>query len=206
MTPDDLVQRRIADGAELSDLFRAYPVGVRELLRYHDHVLRHPAPLTVAERELIAAVVSGVNACEYCYGAHRIIAETFGVDEGVIRSALEDPDMAQVPPKLRPVLAFVTKLTRVPSSIRAADRERVLLAGWSEEALVYAVLSCALFNAMNRIVDGMGIRTSAAIQERQRARHDRRPEDPVKPNAYEEYGRRLGLFRPQPATEDAHDA
>ena len=206
MASDGIAQRRIADGAELSDLFRVYPAGVRELLRYHDCVLRHPAPLTVAERELIAAVVSGVNACEYCYGAHRIIAETFGVDEDVIRSALEDPDMTQVPAKLRPVLAFVTKLTRAPSSIRASDRERVLLAGWSEEALYYAVLTCALFNAMNRIVDGMGIRTSAAIQERQRARHDRRPEDPVNPDAYQEYGRKLGLFGGGPGPEDAHEA
>jgi hypothetical protein len=47
---------------------------------------------------------------------------------------------------------------------------------------------------MNRIVDGMGILTSAAIQERQRARHQRRPEDPVNPEAYQEYGRRLGLI------------
>jgi uncharacterized peroxidase-related enzyme len=194
MATDGIGQRRIADGAELSDLFRAYPVGVRELLRYHDCVLRGSAPLTVAERELIAAVVSGINACEYCYGAHRIIAETFGVEESVVRSALEDPSMEQVPVKMRPILAFVTRLTRAPSTIRAADRERVLLAGWSEEALYYAVLTCALFNAMNRIVDGMGILTSAAIQERQRARHQRRPEDPVNPEAYQEYGRRLGLI------------
>ena len=194
MASDGIAQRRIADGAELSDLFRAYPVGVRELLRYHDCVLRHPAPLTVAERELIAAVVSGVNACEYCYGAHRIIAETFGVEERVVRSALEDPEMALVPARMRPVLAFVTKLTRAPSSIREVDRERVLLAGWSEEALYYAVLTCALFSAMNRIVDGMGIQTSADIQARQRARHERRPADPVNPEAYQEYGRRLGLI------------
>jgi uncharacterized peroxidase-related enzyme len=206
MTSNSSPQQRIPEGAELSDLFRAYPVGVRELLRYHDCVLRQPAPLTVAERELIAAVVSGVNACEYCYGAHRIIAETFGVAEDVIRSALENPGMAAVPPRLRPILRFVTKLTSAPSSIRAADREAVFAAGWSEEALYFAVLTCALFNAMNRIVDGMGIRTSVAIQERQRARHERKPEDPVNPDAYQAYGRRLGLFGPDSESEDARGA
>jgi uncharacterized peroxidase-related enzyme len=188
--------RRLRDGAELSDLFRAYPVGVRELLVYHDRVLRHPAPLTVAERELIAAVVSRINACGYCYGAHRIIAETFGLEESVIRSAVDDPAMALVPAHLRPLLRFVEKLTRAPSSIRPADRDAVYATGWSEEALYYAVLTCALFNGMNRIVDGMGIATSPEIQARQRARHQRSADEPVNLSTYEDYGRKLGLFEP----------
>ncbi len=87
--------RRLRDGAELSDLFRAYPVG---------------------ERELIAAVVSGTNACGYCCGAHRIIADTFGTDESVIRSAVHDPRMSLVPVHMRPMLRFVEKLTRAPGA------------------------------------------------------------------------------------------
>lgn len=206
MERDGEKRRRIPEDAELSDLFRAYPVGVRELLVYHDRVLRHPAPLTVAERELIAAVVSGLNACDYCYGAHRIIAETFGVDESVIRSAVDDPGMPLVAARMRPILQFVTKLTRAPSAIRKADRDAIFGAGWSEEALYYAVLTCALFNAMNRIVDGMGIATSADIQARQRSRHQRGSDDPVNLSAYEDYGRKLGLFGPARESEDAPGA
>ncbi len=206
MEAGDGALRRLPDGAELSDLFRTYPVGVRELLAYHDQVLRLPAPLTVAERELIAAVVSGVNACSYCYGAHRIIAETFGVDESVIRSAIDDPDMALVPDHLRPMLRFVEKLTRAPSGIRRADREAVYAAGWSEEALYYAVLTCALFNAMNRIVDGMGIATSPEIRARQRERHQRATGEPVNESAYLDYGRKLGLVEPEPDSKSADRA
>lgn len=195
-------RRRIPDGAELSDVFRAYPVGVAELLTFHDLVLRCPSPFTVAERELIAAVVSGINACHYCYGAHRIIAETFGLEEPVIRSALEDPGMNLVPERLRPVLRFVDKLTRQPARIRQEDRDAVFAAGWTEEALYYAVLTCALFNLMNRIVDGMGIVTSPAIQARQRARHERAPGDPVNFQAYRDYGRKLGLLPASPKPRD----
>lgn len=187
--------QRLPDGAELSDVFRTYPVGVRELLVYHDLVLRQPSPLTIAERELIAAFVSGLNACDYCYGAHRIIAETFGVDEAVILSAISNPATAQVATKMRPMLQFVEKLTRAPATIRKADRDAVYAAGWSEEALYYAVLTCALFSCMNRIVDGMGIRTSPAIQARQKARHQRSTGDAVNIHAYEDYGRALGLLR-----------
>ncbi|MCI0434093.1 MAG: peroxidase-related enzyme [Gemmatimonadetes bacterium] len=179
---------------------------MRELLVYHDRVLRHPAPLTVAERELIAAVVSGINACGYCYGAHRIIAETFGVDESVIRSAVNDPGMSLLPAHMRPLLRFVKKLTRAPSSIRDADRDAVLAAGWSEEALYYAVLTCALFNAMNRIVDGMGITTSADIQARQRARHQRGSDAPINMSTYEDHGRKLGIIDAADGVEDARSA
>lgn len=194
MQPAHDPRRRIPEDAELADVFRAYPVGVRELLTYHDLVLRYPAPLTVAERELIAAFVSALNACGYCYGAHRIIAESFGLEESVIQSAISDPEMARVPARMRPILQFAEKLTRAPSSIRDADRDAVLAAGWTEEALYYVVLTCALFNFMNRVVDGMGIATSPAIQARQRARHDRAPDDPVNLEAYRDYGRKLGLF------------
>lgn len=169
--------RRLPDGAELSDLFRAYPVGVRELLVYHDRVLRHPAPLTVAE--------------------------TFGFDESIIRSAVHDPGMSLVPVHMRPVLRFVEKLTRSPASIRKADRDAVFAAGWSEEALYYAVLTCSLFNAMNRIVDGMGIVTSPEIQARQKARHQRAAYEPVNLSAYEDYGRKAGLFEPDTGADGA---
>ena len=50
-------------------------------MEYHDRLMRDHSPLTVAERELIAAYVSGLNACTYCYGSHVIAAGAFGVDE-----------------------------------------------------------------------------------------------------------------------------
>jgi hypothetical protein len=46
----------------LLDVFRAYPDAARPLLDYHEALLRGPSPFTVAERELIAAYVSGLNA------------------------------------------------------------------------------------------------------------------------------------------------
>ena len=52
----------------LLDVFRAFPAQVRPLLAYHDALLRAESPLTIAERELIAAFVSGLNACNFCFG------------------------------------------------------------------------------------------------------------------------------------------
>jgi uncharacterized peroxidase-related enzyme len=185
---------RLPGEPELSDVFRAYPVGVRELLVYHDLVLRHPSPLSVAERELIAAVVSGTNACGYCLGAHTIIATTFGVDENLIRAVVDDVDAAPLDERLRELLRFVIKLTRAPASVRTTDRQAVLAAGWSEEALYYAVVTCALFNFMNRVVEGMGVRTSPGIQARQRERHARTGSSAINNETYQDYGRAIGLL------------
>lgn len=82
--------------------------------------------------------------------------------------------------------------------VRPADREADFTAGWTEEALYYAVLNCALFNFMNRVVNGKGVVTSAAVQAHQRQRHDRAPDDPVNFQAYKNYGRELGLLDPDP--------
>jgi hypothetical protein len=45
--------------AVLPDVFRARPEIYRPLIDYHQALLRGPSPLSEAERELIAAYVSG---------------------------------------------------------------------------------------------------------------------------------------------------
>ncbi len=59
------------------------------------------------------------------------------------------------------MFAYVRKLTLTPSRITQADADAVFAVGWDEEALHHAVSVCALFNMMNRLVDGLGIEGSA---------------------------------------------
>jgi hypothetical protein len=58
---------------------------------------------------------------------------------------------------MKPLLRYVGKLTLTPSRMIPADAEAVFQAGWDERALHDAVSVCALFNLMNRLVDGLGI-------------------------------------------------
>jgi uncharacterized peroxidase-related enzyme len=151
----------LPEDAVLMDVFRAYPSTSRPLLDYHETVMRGPSPFTPGERELIAAYVSGVNACDYCHGVHTVTAQACGIEAGVAPAAVSDLDTAPVDEKLRPVLRYVGKLTREPSSVTRADADTVLAAGWSEDALHSAIMVCALFNFMNRMVEGHGIRAGA---------------------------------------------
>lgn len=133
------------------------PAASRLLIAYHTQILRGPSPLRPAERELIAAFVSGLNACTYCHGVHAATARAFGIDEAVLANLVSDPECGGVDEKLRPIFRYVRKLTLTPSRMVVADARQVFAAGWDERALHDAISVAALFNFMNRYVEGHGL-------------------------------------------------
>lgn len=151
----------LREDTSLLQVFKKFPVTARPLIEYYELLLRGASPFTVAERELIAAYVSGLNACHYCHGVHTATAEQFGVAEGLLVQLLDDPLQAPVDDRMKPVLAYVKKLTLTPSHMTPADAEGVFAAGWNEQALHDAVSVCALFNFMNRFVQGMGVKADS---------------------------------------------
>lgn len=144
--------------ATLLNVFKMFPAMAKPLIEYHEILLRGPSPLTVAERELIAGYVSGLNACNYCHGVHEATAREFGISEGLMVQLIEDVDKSSVDEKLKPILRYVRKLTLSLSSMTQEDANAVFASGWNEQALHDAVSTCALFNFMNRFVEGHGIK------------------------------------------------
>jgi len=143
-------------GASLLNLFKAFPETSIPLIQFHEALLRGPSPFTEGERELIASYVSGLNQCRYCHGVHSATAELLGVKRELVDSQI-DIDGAAVDPKMRPVLRYARKLTQQPNSLIQADADAIFAAGWEEPALYYTVAVTALFNFMNRLVEGMGL-------------------------------------------------
>ena len=143
--------------AALLGIFKLHPETALPLLDYHEALLRGVSPLSIGERELIAAFVSALNACSYCHGVHASTATAFGVDPGIFAALLADIDSSAIDERLKPLFRYVKKLTLTPSRMLQADADDVFAAGWTEDALYHAVSVCALFNFMNRLVDGLGI-------------------------------------------------
>lgn len=127
------------------------------LMQLHEAILRGESQFTVKERELMASYVSGINACQYCHGAHSAVAKLFGVPEALITDLLKDVYASDLDNKLKPVFAYLRKLTLTPTQMTQADADAVLEAGWSEQALYDAVQVCCLYNYMNRFVEGLGL-------------------------------------------------
>jgi uncharacterized peroxidase-related enzyme len=143
-------------GASLLNLFKAFPATSIPLIQFHEALLRGPSPFTEGERELIATYVSDLNHCRYCHGVHSATAELLGIKHELADTKI-DIDTAGVDPKMRPVLRYARKLTQKPDSVTQADADAIFAAGWEESALYYVVAVTALFNFMNRLVEGMGI-------------------------------------------------
>ena len=149
-------------GSSLLDVFRAFPDTSKPLLEFHEVLLRGPSPFTEAERELIAAYVSSLNRCRYCQSVHTATAERLGVPQGAIGEIIGGLEAAPVSEKMKPVLRYARKLTETPAGVTRADAEAVLAEGWDETALYHTVAVTALFNFMNRLVDGLGIELDQA--------------------------------------------
>jgi len=154
--------RSLPPGASLLDVFKAFPETSKPLIEFHEVLLRGPSPFSEMERELIAAFVSRLNHCAYCHGVHTATAELLGAAPGLATLLADGIELADAPETLRPVLQYARKLTRGPSSITQADADAILAAGWNETAIYHTVAVTALFNCMNRLVEGLGIKLNPA--------------------------------------------
>lgn len=120
-------------------------------------IMRGESPLSLAERETIAAYVSGLNACGYCFGAHKAVAKEHGMDPLMLEAMVEDVETSPVSEKLKPILHFIRKLTLTPARLIQSDADAVFEAGWNEQALHDAIAVCCEFSFMNRLMMGHGI-------------------------------------------------
>ena len=135
------------------------------LVHYHTAVMRQDSELSVKDRELIAAYVSGLNNCQYCHGVHAVTAQSFGVKEATLNALLKDIDSAPIADRMKPILHYAKQLTEAPAKTTALQAEAIFQAGWSEQALHDAVNVISLFNFMNRLVEGHGVKGNRALFE-----------------------------------------
>jgi uncharacterized peroxidase-related enzyme len=151
------------DDAGVRHILALNPAAGRALIEFHVAALRVDTQLTARDKELIAAYVSGLNACQYCFGVHSATARAFGVPETLLGSLLEDIDSAPVDDRLKPILAYAKLLTLSPSKAQQSHVDVIFAAGWTERDLHDAILTVCLFNFMNRLLEGHGVKGSAEL-------------------------------------------
>ena len=146
----------------VASVFAKFNTGVEKplMLMHQELMRREDSSLTIGQRELIGAYVSGVNSCDYCAGSHSKVAIMYGIEEGLFESLLEDVDKASIEDEIKPILKFVKKLTLSPTKMTRQDVDAVLDAGWDEEGLYDAMMICCTWNFMNRFVFGLGLETN----------------------------------------------
>lgn len=166
----------LPDRHHLVQLWQRFPRGIEPLLALHDAFLRNTdSALEIGERELIAAHVSALNGCQYCFAAHRRYAEAFGIEEGVFGEMTIDTAHESLRPSMTAALAYAAKLTQAPSAVDQADYDGLVAAGWSEDAIHDIVCVSAMYAFMNRLLEGSGMKRNIApagfTPEKARAGH-----------------------------------
>jgi uncharacterized peroxidase-related enzyme len=169
-----LIESAKANGAEYSkiwDLFAFRPDITNHLGRFTQGVLRSPASVDAGMRELIAAFTSYRNECGFCTKAHAAAAAELLGDEELVWRVLRDLEHAPLPEKDKHLLRFVEKMTTNLPAIGAADVDVLHEAGWDDEAIYFAITTCALFNFYNRWITATGVPEMSAEAHRRQGRH-----------------------------------
>jgi alkylhydroperoxidase family enzyme len=85
-----------------------------------------------------------------------VAAELLGSEE-LVSGVLRDLETSALAENDKRLFRFVSKVNRHSPAITADDMQPLYEAGWTDEAIYYAITVCALFNFYNRWVDASGV-------------------------------------------------
>lgn len=122
-------------------------------------LLHAPNSLSPGDRELIAAYVSSLNSCTFCWRSHAAIAACHFDSESLVDAAVANPEAAPLTPKMKALLALAARVQQSGRAVTAADIERARDAGATDVEIHDTVLIAAAFCMFNRYVDGLGALT-----------------------------------------------
>lgn len=135
-------------------VFTAYSFRPERLRTWFAHFKSLHVPtehLSVADREMIAVVVSMANGCLYCLVAHG----------AALREALGDPVLgdritldwrrADLDGRRAAICAYAEKLTRGPRDVTEDDLESLLAVGLTREEAWDVAEVAAMYNFTNRM-------------------------------------------------------
>lgn len=137
------------------------PKGLEALHALYRALMSEPAPLSRAQAEAIAVVVSATNGCGYCVTHHGPkLAAALG-DEALARAVARDYRSANLPARDRVLLDYAVSLTCEPEERTVADIERLREYGFDDTSILKAAEIAAYYNLTNRLVLGLGVALEA---------------------------------------------
>jgi uncharacterized peroxidase-related enzyme len=114
--------------------------------------MRGPSAWSVADRELMAAVVAKSNTCAFCTEAHSSVARQALGDSARVAAVLEDLETAPIEEPLRATLRMLKKLS-TEHSVHVADMRALLASGLSHAQIKDALAVAFAFNTIARLAE-----------------------------------------------------
>ena len=124
----------------------------RPMAAVTQEAMRGPSTWSVADRELMAAIVANANQCEFCTRAHAAVAAGACRDEARVAAVLSDLESAPITEPLRATLRMLRKLAR-EHSLTADDMRAVLAAGVSRAQIEDTLAVAFAFETITRLAN-----------------------------------------------------
>lgn len=170
----DIIEPEEATG-DLKEIYKELEKKRGKLARIHkiqslnpDTIMKHidlymsimfsKSPLSRAQREMMAVVVSVVNDCEYCQLHHGEALNHYWKDRSRVDQLCSNYNKVDLNNVDKRLCQLAKDLTQNPNSINEDKYITPLKnTGLSDRAILDAVLVISYFNFVNRIVLGLGV-------------------------------------------------
>lgn len=121
------------------------------------HIMKQPDDKKLAIKEWAAAATSRINGCLFCAGIHgRYYLQSGGSAELIDTLFDEAQEKNAALVQQDPLVNAVKVLTQTPEKFAAAALQPLLDAGYSHAQILDILLSSALFNWLNRLIQTLG--------------------------------------------------
>ena len=149
--------------AHLWQAWGSHPAGLEATFATYRALMDDPSPLTPAQAELIALVVSANNGCAYCVAHHGPrLARLVG--EELARDVARDYRGANLAARDRVLLDCAVALSCEPAERTAADVERLREYGFDDAGILRAVEIAAFYAYVNRVAMALGVELESGLK------------------------------------------
>lgn len=147
---------------KLADVHKIQSLNPETILTHMDlymSVMFSQSPLSRAQREMLAVVVSSANGCEYCQHHHSIALIHYWKDTARVNALKNNMNAAGLTERDRILCSYAKQLTLTPGQFENINPSAQLKGmGWSDREILDATLVVAYFNFVNRMVLGLGVK------------------------------------------------
>jgi len=154
---EDLLQKR----GKLADVHLIHSLNPESLVAHMElylTVMFSHSPLSRAQREMIAVVVSSVNDCVYCQEHHGAALLKYWKDEERVQKLKRNYRSAGLSSSDEAICRFAIDLTLHPDDFGSRDQTQLLReAGLDDRGILDTALVVGYFNFVNRLVLALGV-------------------------------------------------
>ena len=159
----DSMREQLGFVPNVMKLFSLWPEVFELDLRQFETVMLTKTELPNPIKEMIALVVSETNSCHYCVGHHTNFLQQYGIPEEVIRQVGADFRQSTLDEKTLRLLEYARKVTQHAYKVTPEDIASLRQLGWADRQILEATVVVGRFNAINRIVDALGVELEPVV-------------------------------------------